>query len=544
MGYAKRFWSGWVFWGLLGMLSLIFLGETRSEGSGLNLARKSVFKINVNTSIPSFTEPWRRQPDGGGSGTGFYIGQNRILTNAHVVAHGSYITVLRDGDSRPVPSVVTFIAHDCDLAILEPRDPEFFRDVREMEFGSVPRLQSPVVTVGFPTGGEQLSITQGVVSRISFRRYVHDGVSDHLLIQVDSAINPGNSGGPVLQGGVVVGVAFQAYTQAENTGYIIPTPVIQRFLKDIEDGVYDGHPVDGITIMENAMENAANAAFLGLNKGDGGVKISHVARWAPSFGILQPGDVLLEIDQQPIGVDGKVTFQGERVSFRVPYDLKQVGGAVEFRINRDGVFKKVVVSLTKRPRFPEQGFVFARHPKYFVYGGLVFTQLNRSFLKNWGEKWYSEAPLNLRFITFNWPFLRDTENAQDILVLAKLLPDQINTYSRSNVDGIVLSVDKKPVRSIEDLVELLEKGESEFAVIDFLGSDDPTVISRSEVKLRGPLINKKYGVVPDRWLFGPEIDGTRDTSSSEMGPNNKITKDTISKDTIHPSQPQGGKDGI
>jgi hypothetical protein len=95
-------------------------------------------------------------------------------------------------------------------------------------------------------------------------------------------------------------------------------------------------------------------------------------------------------------------------------------------------------------------------------------------------------------------------------------------------------VDKKPVRSIEDLVEFLEKGESEYAVIEFLGSDDPTVISRSEVKLRGPLINKKYGVVPDRWLYGSEIDGTKDTTSSESGP----------KDTVQQRQPQGSNDGI
>lgn len=520
MGYTKwwerirrRVLSPGIF-AVMGILGLVGLSIEGSElkAMGLNLARKSVFKIIVNTSVPSFTEPWRRQPDGGGSGTGFYIGQNRILTNAHVVAHGSYITVLRDGDARPVPSVVKYIAHDCDLAILEPRDPEFFRDVREMEFGHVPRLQSPVMTVGFPTGGEQISITQGVVSRISFRRYVHDGVSDHLLIQVDSAINPGNSGGPVLQGGGVVGVAFQAFTQAENTGYIIPTPVIQRFLKDIEDGIYDGHPVDGVTTMESAMENASNGAFLGIDKEDGGIKISHVATWSPSYGKLQASDVILEIDKQPIGVDGKVEFQGERVSYRVLYDLKQIGSVVEFKINRDGVIKKILVTLPKRPKFPEQGFVFARHSKYFVYGGLVFTTLNRSFMRNWGEKWYAEAPLNLRYVGYNWPFLKETEFAEDIVVLSKLLPDQINTYSRSNVDGIVKSVDKKPIRSMGDLVQALEKGKDEFAVIEFLGSDDPTVISRTEVKLRGPLINKKYGVDPDRWLNGPEIDGTMDIS--------------------------------
>jgi S1-C subfamily serine protease len=477
-----------------------------ATATSLNIARKSVFKIMVDTSVPSFSEPWKRQSDGGGTGTGFYIGNNQILTNAHVVAYGTYIKVLRDGDSTPIPALVKFIAHDCDLAILEPLDPQSLDDVREVEFGRVPRLQSPVVTVGFPTGGDQLSITQGIVSRISFRRYVHDGISDHLLIQVDSAINPGNSGGPVFQGGSVIGVAFQAYTQAENTGYIIPTPVIRHFLKDIEDGVYDGHPADGLSTMEGAMENSSSGAFLGLKKEDGGVKISVVAPWSSAAGKIHSGDVLLEIDGQPIGNDGKINFMGERVSFRVVYDLKQAGESVTFKLNHDGTNHKVTFPVGHLKPYPRTGNSFARHPKYFVYGGLVFTTLTRSFLKNWGERWYNEAPLNLRYMVFNWPYLKEVENVEDIVVLAKLLPDQVNTYARSNVDGIVKSVDNKTVDSIKDLVQLLEKGESEYAVIEFHNSDEPTVLSRGEVKLRTPLINKKYSVEPDRWLFGEEED--------------------------------------
>jgi S1-C subfamily serine protease len=56
-----------------------------------------------------------------------------------------------------------------------------------------------------------------------------------LAIQIDAAINPGNSGGPVLNmHNKVVGVAFQSLQGADNIGYIIPTPVIQHFLEDVE----------------------------------------------------------------------------------------------------------------------------------------------------------------------------------------------------------------------------------------------------------------------------------------------------------------------
>ena len=65
------------------------------------------------------------------------------------------------------------------------------------------------MTYGFPAGGEQISYTRGVVSRIEVEGYVHIGNRAFLAVQTDAAINPGNSGGPVIQDDKVVGVAFE-----------------------------------------------------------------------------------------------------------------------------------------------------------------------------------------------------------------------------------------------------------------------------------------------------------------------------------------------
>ena len=313
---------------------LIFSSES-ALANALDQLRHSVFKIHVTSRDPKFNSPWQKERPSSSGGTGFYIGDGRIMTNAHVVANATYLAVQRDGASEPTPAYVDFVGHDCDLAILKVKDENFFRGVRSMKFGQIPSLRSPVATIGFPTGGEQVSITEGVVSRVGFRRYVHDGAARHILIQVDSAINPGNSGGPVVQGRKVVGVAFQAFTQAENTGYIIPTPVVRRFLKDVEDGTYDGHPEHGVYTEEWTMMNPSNQNFHGLGPDDGGVKVVHVAEYAPTSGILKAGDILLAINGRPIGVDGKVTFKGERVDFRAVYDLALHGDIVNFTLMRN-----------------------------------------------------------------------------------------------------------------------------------------------------------------------------------------------------------------
>jgi S1-C subfamily serine protease len=104
----------------------------------------------------------------------------------------------------------------------------------------------PITIVGYPIGGSKISVSRGIVSRKEQSTYAHSEVDSHLVIQVDAAINPGNSGGPAIQNGKVAGVAFQVASKGENIGYIIPTSVVNHFLKDIEDGIYNGYVELGI----------------------------------------------------------------------------------------------------------------------------------------------------------------------------------------------------------------------------------------------------------------------------------------------------------
>lgn len=66
-------------------------------------------------------------------------------------------------------------------------------------------------------GGDSISVTQGVVSRVVLRRYSHSS-TELLKIQIDAAINSGNSGGPVIMGNKVVGVAFESRCCSELIG--------------------------------------------------------------------------------------------------------------------------------------------------------------------------------------------------------------------------------------------------------------------------------------------------------------------------------------
>ena len=219
--------------------------------------RKSLCRVNNTAQEFNYRVPWLPGQMSGGRGTGWVVKKDRLMTNAHVVSNARLLTVEKENDPKKYVATVEFIAHDCDLAILKVEDPAFWKDTRPLAIGGVPEIETAVSVYGYPIGGERLSVTKGVVSRVDFRPYAHSVMDSHLCIQIDAAINPGNSGGPVLKDGKVVGVAFQGFSgeDAQNVGYMIPTPVVKHFLKDIEDGTYDRYM--DLSIGTFPLQNAA-----------------------------------------------------------------------------------------------------------------------------------------------------------------------------------------------------------------------------------------------------------------------------------------------
>ncbi|CDJ32682.1 uncharacterized protein EMH_0077000 [Eimeria mitis] len=192
----------------------------------------SVVKIFVDTVAADFVSPWQMMAPKEHSGSGFVVEGQMIMTNAHVVANQTRVLVRRHGNPKRFLAKVIAVCHECDLALVTVDDEDFWRGLKPLPFGGVPHLRETVVVLGYPTGGDQLSITEGVVSRVGVSTYAHSYLG-LLTVQIDAPINPGNSGGPAISEGKVVGVAFQGFSEMQNVGYIVPFPVIRHFLNDI-----------------------------------------------------------------------------------------------------------------------------------------------------------------------------------------------------------------------------------------------------------------------------------------------------------------------
>ena len=195
----------------------------------------AVVKLEVTTAKSDVHCPWINHTDSS-TGSGVVIDKGRILTCAHCVADVTYIRVRKQNEDTLYHAQVLFTDDDADLAIVSVDDPKFMADITPLEIDDTPHVQDDVLAVGYPIGGEDISYTRGIVSRIEDIRYSH-GAKVLLGIQVDAAINPGNSGGPVLdiKSGKIAGIAFQGKDKekGEALGYIVPPDIIRHFLSDI-----------------------------------------------------------------------------------------------------------------------------------------------------------------------------------------------------------------------------------------------------------------------------------------------------------------------
>ena len=285
---------------------------------------------------PNWFMPWQTKQQRESTGSGFIVEGKRIITNAHCVADQAHVMVRKHGDPRKYSAKVVAVGHECDLAVLTTDSEEFWEGTVPLRLGGIPNLQDPVAVVGYPTGGDNMSVSVGVVSRVEPQQYVH-GATSLLAIQIDAAINPGNSGGPAIMNNEVVGVAFQSLDGAENIGFIIPVPIITHFLQDVErsKGNYVGFPALGISCQ--AMENKQLRKFYGMADHDSGVLVCKIRPLTDSALKLKMHDVILEVDGSKVGNDGTVVFRNrERISFDYVLSRKYAGDVIKVVILRDG----------------------------------------------------------------------------------------------------------------------------------------------------------------------------------------------------------------
>jgi len=357
-------------------------------------------------------------------------------------------------------------------------------------------LQDEVSVIGYPTGGDNISVTQGVVSRIEMQSYTH-GANSLLSVQIDAAINPGNSGGPVIQGNKVVGISFQNMPSAENIGYIIPVQVIEHFLKDIElHHKYTGFGTLGLVCQ--SMENPKLREYFKMERNQTGVLVNHVFPKTKSFNILKQDDVILALDGVQLANDGSIPFRnrGERITFDYLVSKKFIGEKCKILYLREGLVKEVDIEISaKTPLVPTHSYDVKS--SYFVVGGFVFSKLVQPFLHEYGEDWYNSSPRKLSYKAIYGEHDPTIQSHQEVVILSHILADELN-FGYTGMSTLELrKFNGTKVHNLKHLIQLVETNQLPYLRFD-LDENVVIVLDARATKDSNKRILEKHYVTSDR----------------------------------------------
>ena len=447
--------------------------------------KKALVKVYTSHQLFDYLSPWQYGQSANSTATGFIIDGERIITNAHAVLNSKFLQVRKEGDSKKYKAVVKFTSEEYDLALVEIEDKSFFKGTVPLKLGTLPEIQEKLTVYGYPLGGDKLSTTQGIVSRMEHNTYTLTN-RKFLIGQTDAAINSGNSGGPVVSKGKVVGVAFAGLNSADNIGYFIPVNILNNFLEDIKDGKYDGSPLLGVEWSE--LESPSHRRMLGIEAKTGGILIKKVFKNSPFEGVLQKNDVLMKLDNYPVEYDGTIEFRkNEKTDFSYVNQQKKYGDNLSYEIIRDKKTKTGQVKLEKKDiKYTVVTEVtIETPPSYMVYGGLLFEPLTSNYMAGTIEKLGSVYDREELY-----------KDYKELVVLVRVLPFDVNLGYTDAENEIIVKVNGEKYKDFKDFAQKVKNVKSGFIVFENDNGDE-IVLDVKEVEEQREELMQNYNISSD-----------------------------------------------
>jgi serine protease Do len=403
----------------------------RGNARGLppGLADNPMFRQFFGGNVPEM-----QQPPQSGLGSGVIISSDGyIATNNHVVEGADTLTVaLTDG--REFTAKVVGRDPQTDIAVIkvDARDlPAItFADTSQIEVGD------RVLAIGNPFGiGE--TVTTGIVSakgrNIGILADV-EGYED--FIQTDAAINPGNSGGALVDvDGRLIGINTAILSRTggfQGVGLAVPANLVSHVADSL---VKTGKVVRGYlgVNIQNITPALVESFDLKTNKG---ALVSDVVPDAPAAKAgLKGGDVITSLNGQPVTDANNLKLQVS--SFAPDTELK-------LEVLRNGKVREITAKIGERP------------------GSTRVGRNGRSTGPDELSK-NDEGVLNGVSVDDIAPELRTQLNLPGRLqgaVITAVEPDSAAAKAGLRAGDVILEINKQPVTSAQDAVELSTKADS------------------------------------------------------------------------------------
>ena len=432
-----------------------------------------VVRVNITNQNWDFMRPWGKRAPFTRRAVGPVLAGGRVLCTAELVANANYIEFEMPDGSAKTPAQIEAVDYECNLAILRGDDPAFLAQFDPLDLTEAKVGDTLNVWQLEPTG--VVLATSGPLTTVEVTRYPIDD-SSFLVYRSTATIQFRDSSFtlPALKNGRLAGLVVR-YDSQSNNAEIVPTPVIQHFLKDAQKKPYDGFPRTGLGFANT--RDPQFRRYIAV-KGNNGVYVTQVLKDSPGAQAgLKTGDIILSIDGHAIDQDGNYVDPnyGKLALIHLISTKHYVGDKVKFSIQRDGKPMDLTVTLAHRDAesYVSEPYIIDRAPKFFILGGLVLQELSRQFLKDFGNDWQKRAPQELVYMD---RYQQDlfAEGPKKIVLLTRVLPmpstlgyEELRTLRVTKINGVEL-------QSLADVPSALKKPENGLHKIEF--DADPSVI--------------------------------------------------------------------
>lgn len=453
----------------------------------------SVVRVNSTNQSYNFARPWTKRPPYTRRGTGVVLEGGRVLVTAELVADHNYVELERAASSEKVAANVIRVDYGSNLALLEPQDPKFLEGTRPVGLADGVKVGTRLNFLQLETTGA-MALTPAVVTTVTVVPYPsQNAVLLSYKLSVPLQYRDNSFTVPAFYGNRLAGLLTR-YDSRSQTADLIPDSVIRSFLARVAKEPYQDFPRAGLSFAPT--RDPQFRRYLSMD-GESGVYVVSVSHGsAAEKAGLKKGDVILAVNGDPIDEDGnyfnpqfgKIPFSHVIATEHLP------GTELPMTVLRDG--KKIEMTLPLEPRDPatviSDPVIHDRPPRYVVLGGLVFQELSRAYLQEWGSDWAQNAPPRLVYLDeFQDELPADRGK---IVFISQVLPADTAVGYEEVATSVVEKINGREIKSLEDVEEAAKHPVNGFHRIEL--ESDPGIIflDAKEVERTADELQKSYGL--------------------------------------------------